>query len=73
MSRGFVREDDQEEIPLVPPRADLPLGTENFVAEIGLDLLLEERENLLNDQENLDASQEKEYRISFNHINAKLQ
>lgn len=73
MSRGFVREDDQEEIPIVPPRADLPVGTENFVTAIGLELLLEERENLLNGQENLDASQEKEYRISFNHINAKLQ
>ena len=73
MSRGFVREDDQEEVPLVPPRADLPAGTENFVTETGLKLLLEERENLLKDQENLDSSQEKEYRISFNHINAKLQ
>lgn len=73
MSRGFVKEDDQEEIPLVPPRADLPIGTENFVTQNGLDSLLEEKEKLLREQENLDASQEKEYRISFNHINAKLQ
>lgn len=73
MSRGFVKEDDQEEVPLVPPRADLPAGTENFVTQNGLDSLLEEKENLLQEQENLDASQEKEYRISFNHINAKLQ
>ena len=73
MSRGFVKEDDQEEVPLVPPRADLPAGTENFVTQIGLNSLLEEKENLLREQENLDASQEKEYRISFNHINAKLQ
>src|SRR5690606_35326006 len=34
---------------------------------------LEEKENLLAEQEKLDASQEKEYRIAFNHINAKLQ
>ena len=73
MSRGFVKEDDQEEVPLVPPRADLPAGTENFVTQNGLNSLLEEKENLLREQENLDASQEKEYRISFNHINAKLQ
>ena len=73
MSRGFVKEDDQEEVPLVAPRADLPEGIENFVTQNGLDLLLEERETLISDQENLDYSQEKEYRISFNHINAKLQ
>ncbi|KIA87904.1 GreA/GreB family elongation factor [Kaistella jeonii] len=73
MSRGFVKEDDQEEVPLVPPRADLPAGTENFVTQNGMDSLVEEKENLLRDQENLDSSQEKEYRISFNHINAKLQ
>ena len=73
MSRGFVKEDDQEEVPLVPPRADLPAGTENFVTQNGLDSLIEEKENLLREQENLDSSQEKEYRISFNHINAKLQ
>lgn len=73
MSRGFVKEDDQEEVPLVPPRADLPVGTDNFVTEFGLEQLLEEKKDLLAEQENLDASQEKEYRISFNHINAKLQ
>ncbi|MGV3636407.1 MAG: transcription elongation factor GreA, partial [Flavobacteriales bacterium] len=26
MSRGFVREDDQEEAPFIPPRAPLPEG-----------------------------------------------
>ena len=73
MSRGFVKEDDQEEIPLVAPRADLPAGLENFVTEKGFKLLLEERQSLLQEQENLDPSQEKEYRITFNHLNAKLQ
>lgn len=73
MSRGFVKEDDQEEIPLVPPRADLPVGKENFVTENGFNYLLEERDSLLQKQETLDSSQEKEYRISFNHINAKVQ
>ena len=73
MSRGFVKEDDQEEVPLVAPRADLPENVENFVTQNGMDLLLTERESLTSEQENLDNSQEKEYRISFNHINAKLQ
>lgn len=73
MSRGFVKEDDQEEVPLVPPRADLPTGTENFVTQNGMDSLLKEKEELLREQENLDSSQEKEYRIAFNHLNAKLQ
>lgn len=73
MSRGFVKEDDQEEVPLVAPRADLPLGTDNFVTEFGLEELQKEKRNLIAEQEILDPSQEKEYRISFNHINAKLQ
>lgn len=73
MSRGFVKEDDQEEVPLVPPRADLPTGTENFVTQNGMNSLLKEKEELLREQENLDSSQEKEYRIAFNHLNAKLQ
>ena len=73
MSRGFVKEDDQEEVPLVPPRADLPAGTENFLTQNGLNSLLEEKDSLLREQENIDSSQEKEYRIAFNHLNAKLQ
>ena len=31
MSRGFVKEDDQEEVPIVPQRAYLPEGVPNFV------------------------------------------
>ncbi|WP_417428023.1 GreA/GreB family elongation factor [Halpernia sp.] len=72
MSRGFVKEDDQEEVPIIAPRADLPINEENFVTQNGMDLLLEERQTLLLEQENLDNSQEKEYRIAFNYINAKL-
>ncbi|MBK8612164.1 MAG: GreA/GreB family elongation factor [Flavobacteriales bacterium] len=43
MSRGFVREDDQEEAPFVPPRAPLPQGVPNHVTPRGLRLLQEER------------------------------
>ncbi|SEA03056.1 GreA/GreB family elongation factor [Bizionia paragorgiae] len=73
MSRGFVKEDDQEEVPMVPPRADLPSGIINYVTPIGLDALLQERETLISEREHLDSINEKEKRIATNHINAKLQ
>ena len=73
MSRGFVNEDDHEEIPLVPPRADLPQGVTNYVTHVGMDELLQEKEDLLSEIENLDTSNEKEKRIATNHIHAKLQ
>lgn len=46
MSRGFVKEDDQEEAPFIPPRAALPEGVPNHVTPRGLQLLLEERTEL---------------------------
>jgi transcription elongation factor GreB len=39
MSRGFVKEDDAQTPPLVPPRAALPPGTPNYVTPNGLALL----------------------------------
>lgn len=46
MSRGFVKEGDQEEVPMVLPRAFLPDGVPNYVTEEGLKLLHEEMESL---------------------------
>lgn len=46
MSRGFVKESDQEPAPFVPPRAVLPKGATNYVTARGLRLLHEEREGL---------------------------
>ena len=46
MSRGFIKEGDQEEIPRVPPRAYLPEGVPNYVTKEGLDALKEELKNL---------------------------
>jgi transcription elongation factor GreB len=43
MSRGFVKEDDQEETPIVP-RADLPEGVVNYVTQGGMDELLNEKQ-----------------------------
>ena len=42
MSRGFIKEGDQEEIPMVPPRAYLPEGVPNYVTKEGLAALNEE-------------------------------
>lgn len=39
MSRGFVKEDDSQAPPIVPPRAALPPGTPNYVTPRGLELL----------------------------------
>lgn len=73
MSRGFVKEEDQEEIPIVPPRADLPNGTINYMTQIGMDQLLLEKQKLMEELESLDNSNETEKRIATNHINAQLQ
>lgn len=73
MSRGFVKEGDQEEVPMVPPRADLPPGVINYVTPEGMDLLLAERESLICQREQVDRTQENERRIAVNFINAKLQ
>ena len=46
MSRGFIKEGDQEEIPRVPMRAYLPEGVPNYVTKEGLDALKEELKSL---------------------------
>ncbi|TXE10600.1 GreA/GreB family elongation factor [Gelidibacter salicanalis] len=73
MSRGFVKEEDQEEVPMVPPRADLPEGAVNYVTQVGMDALLDERARVTAERDQLEAINEKEKRITTNYINAKLQ
>ena len=73
MSRGFVKEEDQEEVPIVPQRAYLPEGATNFVTQTGMDQLLAEKQMLINEKEDLNNTSENEKRISLNFINAKLQ
>jgi len=73
MSRGFVKEDDQEEIPLVPQRAYLPEGVTNFVTLAGMNQLLAEKQMMINEKDTLSSSSEDEKRIALNYINAKLQ
>ena len=72
MSRGFVKEGDQEEIPILTPRAYLPDGVTNYVTQVGMNELLEEKQMLINEIENLDTTNENERRIASNHLNAKL-
>ena len=73
MSRGFVKEDDQEEVPIVPQRAYLPAGVTNFVTRAGMDKLLAEKQMLIHEKDNLSSTSEDEKRIALNFINAKLQ
>jgi len=73
MSRGFVKEDDQEEVPIVPQRAYLPEGVTNFVTPAGMDQLMAEKKMLENERNNLSSARENEKRIELNYINAKLQ
>jgi transcription elongation factor GreB len=73
MSRGFVKEDDQEEVPIVPQRAFLPEGMTNFVTPFGMDQLLAEKQMLVTEKNNLINTNENEKRIALNYINAKLQ
>ena len=47
MSRAFVKDGDQEEIPAVPQRAFIPQGATNFVTVEGLEALRAERAGLL--------------------------
>ncbi|MBO5847796.1 MAG: GreA/GreB family elongation factor, partial [Bacteroidales bacterium] len=46
MSRGFVKEGDQEEVPMILPRAFLPSGVTNYVTPEGLRLLHDEMKSL---------------------------
>jgi transcription elongation factor GreB len=73
MSRGFVKEDDQEEIPIVPQRAFLPEGVTNFVTPSGMEQLLEEKEALIRERDSISGSSDNEKRIAQNYLNARLQ
>ena len=47
MSRAFINEDLQVDTPFVPPRADLPKDVTNYVTPAGMEALLKEKEDLL--------------------------
>ncbi|MEM0519355.1 GreA/GreB family elongation factor [Aequorivita flava] len=72
MSRGFVKEGDQEEIPIIPPRAALPTSATNYVTPTGMELLQRERKNLEDERATLTTVNEQQRRIELAVINGKL-
>ena len=72
MSRGFVKEEDQEEAPFIPPRASLPPGVTNYVTPQGHKQLQEEREALEKERKNLNISSDKDRRHAVAVIDGKL-
>ncbi len=72
MSRGFVKEGDQEETPIIPPRAALPGGAINYVTPTGMELLQTEREQFEQERATLATIDEQQRRIELAVINGKL-
>lgn len=71
MSRGFIKEDDQEEAPFIPPRAPLPDGVPNHVTPRGLELLHAERTEL-EAEKNQPFANDDDRRRALQVINGRL-
>ncbi|THH39946.1 GreA/GreB family elongation factor [Neolewinella litorea] len=72
MSRGFVKESDQEELPIIPPRSPLPAGETNYVTPEGLRALEAERDQLEAEKQDLPGDNEDERRRAATVIDGKL-
>jgi transcription elongation factor GreB len=72
MSSAFVKEGDQEQVPLIPPRAALPPGVTNYVTPHGLELLLEEQRQLEEEKHNLSLETDTEQRLALTVLNTRL-
>lgn len=72
MSRGFAKEEDQEEAPIIPPRAELPPGVTNYVTSEGYNALLDEKQNLEQKQKHLPKDNETEYRRASMAIDGRM-
>ncbi|HMN04950.1 MAG TPA: GreA/GreB family elongation factor [Flavobacteriales bacterium] len=72
MSRGFVREGDQEEPVFIPPRAPLLPGFENLVTPRGLQLLRDERTGLEERRATVDLPDGPARRRELAEINGRL-
>lgn len=73
MSRAFVKEEDQEEAPFIPPRAALPPGATNYVTAVGQQQLLDEKKALEAEKAGLALEDETEQRKAMAVVNGKLQ
>ena len=59
---------------MVPPRAFLPAGVVNYVTPKGMELLMQERQSLLDERDAIaTGGQETDARVQRNFINAKLE
>ncbi|AZQ43409.1 GreA/GreB family elongation factor [Nonlabens ponticola] len=72
MSRGFVKEGDQEEPVVIPKRAILPDGTINYVTQRGYELLQEELGALENELGTIDHENETDRRRANTLIHGKI-
>lgn len=72
MSRGFVKEEDQEEAPIIPPRAALPDGVTNYVTPYGFELLQKEKKDLEKQRNLIKIKDETESRRAKSVIDGKL-
>ena len=72
MSRGFVKESDQEELPIIPPRAELPPGVDNYVTPNGIRELKLEKEALEAEKAALPTGNEDEHRRATTVLDGKI-
>ncbi len=72
MSRGFVKEEDQEEPLMIPPRAAIPDGVINYVTPNGLAELKRELRDLEFDRANTVAENDTEKRRAQSLIDGKI-
>lgn len=72
MSRGFVKEEDQEEPPFIPPRAALPPGVTNYVTPEGLQQLQVEKKQLEESRGMVGVKNETEARRARAILDGKL-
>ena len=72
MSRGFVKESDQEEPIVVPPRASLPDHAINYVTPHGKAMLEKEKSSLDKQRAGLDTIDDTQRRRELSLIDGKL-
>lgn len=67
-----MKEGDQEEPPIIPPRAALPAGVKNYVTVAGYEALLDEKAMLKKERRKLSEDDERERRRTIALIDGKL-
>lgn len=72
MSRAFVKESDQEEAPIIPARAPLPLGVTNYVTPTGFAMLEQEKTELEAEKKQAELEDPDEQRRKLTIINARM-